>query len=176
MCSRMRYWSNSSPCLRLSMSVDDAVRAYNGRKMADCVAVLKRLLRQLLPDSFVPDLRARTAAAFATRLKPMAGGRPRGHIVIESAVWRGVQRPRGQGNRAGTATYRACRCGAGAYSRPSRVAVWSPRRAEGPRLRRLCAPAFARAVCRLGEKRQDACRTADSAATRKDVCRIAGIR
>jgi len=59
----------------LSMSVDDAVRAYTGCKMADCIADLERLLGRSLPDSFVPDLRARTAAAFATRLKPMAGAR-----------------------------------------------------------------------------------------------------
>ena len=59
----------------LSMSVAVAVRTYTGCKMADCVADLERILGRPLPDSFVPDLRARTAAAFVTRLKPMAGAR-----------------------------------------------------------------------------------------------------
>jgi HAD superfamily hydrolase (TIGR01509 family) len=59
----------------LSISVDDAVRAYTGGKMADCVADLERLLGRQLQDGFVADLRARTAAAFVNRLKPMAGAR-----------------------------------------------------------------------------------------------------
>ena len=59
----------------LSMSVDAAVRAYTGCKMADCVADLERLLGWQLPNSFVSELRTRTAAAFVTRLRPMAGAR-----------------------------------------------------------------------------------------------------
>ncbi len=61
--------------LGLSMSVDDAVHNYRGCKMADCVADLERLLGRALPADFVPALRARTAAAFVTRLKPMTGAR-----------------------------------------------------------------------------------------------------
>jgi HAD superfamily hydrolase (TIGR01509 family) len=88
--------------LGLSMSVDDAVQTYRGCKMADCVADLERLLGRPLPEDFVPDLRARTAAAFVTRLKPMAGAReaisrlkvpyavassgPRGKIVLSLRI------------------------------------------------------------------------------------------
>lgn len=59
----------------LTLSLDDALEAYTGGKMADCVADVERRLGRPLPDSFIPDLRARTAVKFRDRLKPMEGAR-----------------------------------------------------------------------------------------------------
>jgi HAD superfamily hydrolase (TIGR01509 family) len=41
--------------------------------MADCVADMERRLGRKLPDSFVPELRARTAEIFRERLQAMEG-------------------------------------------------------------------------------------------------------
>lgn len=57
----------------LIVSVDDAVRAFRGGKMADCVAQLEAQLGRQLPADFVPSFRARTAAAFRSRLRPIDG-------------------------------------------------------------------------------------------------------
>jgi HAD superfamily hydrolase (TIGR01509 family) len=57
----------------LVLSVDEAISAFRGGKMADCVAHLESRLGRRLPDHFVPTLRARTAEAFRTRLRPVAG-------------------------------------------------------------------------------------------------------
>lgn len=57
----------------LVLSVDEAISAFRGGKMADCVAHLEARLGQRLPDHFVPGLRSRTADAFRTRLRPVAG-------------------------------------------------------------------------------------------------------
>src|SRR5262245_47108833 len=57
----------------LLLSVDDALRAFRGGKMADCVADLEARLGRSLPDDFVPSLRARTAEAFRSRLRVVDG-------------------------------------------------------------------------------------------------------
>lgn len=59
----------------LHMSVEEAMQSYVGGRMADCVADIERRLGHKLPESFVPELRARTAAAFRTHLQPVAGAR-----------------------------------------------------------------------------------------------------
>jgi HAD superfamily hydrolase (TIGR01509 family) len=57
----------------LVLSVDEAILAFRGGKMADCVAHLEARLGRQLPRQFVPELRSRTADAFRTRLRPVAG-------------------------------------------------------------------------------------------------------
>jgi HAD superfamily hydrolase (TIGR01509 family) len=57
----------------LVLSLDEAISAFRGGKMADCVAHLEARLGRQLPPHFVPDLRSRTADAFRTRLRPVAG-------------------------------------------------------------------------------------------------------
>jgi HAD superfamily hydrolase (TIGR01509 family) len=57
----------------LVLSVDEALRSFRGGKMADCVALLEARLGERLPDHFVPSLRARTAAAFRSGLRPVEG-------------------------------------------------------------------------------------------------------
>lgn len=61
--------------LGLRMTVDEAMRNYVGGRMADCVADLEARLGCKMPDGFVPDFRARTAAAFRKSLEPMPGAR-----------------------------------------------------------------------------------------------------
>ncbi|AKU93967.1 Putative phosphatase YieH [Labilithrix luteola] len=56
-----------------TMSVLDALDAYVGLKMADCVADLERRFRTTLPPGFVEVFRARTALAFTERLRPIDG-------------------------------------------------------------------------------------------------------
>lgn len=57
----------------LRMSTEDAMRSYVGGKMADCVADLECRLGRKLPDSFVAEVRKRTAEAFRAHLKPIEG-------------------------------------------------------------------------------------------------------
>ncbi len=57
----------------LVLSVEEAITAFRGGKMADCVAQLEVRLGRRLPDDFVPAFRARASDAFRTRLRPMAG-------------------------------------------------------------------------------------------------------
>jgi HAD superfamily hydrolase (TIGR01509 family) len=57
----------------LRMTAEEAMQAYVGGKMADCVADLERRLGRKLPDTFVPEVRRRTAEAFRAGLKPMEG-------------------------------------------------------------------------------------------------------
>jgi HAD superfamily hydrolase (TIGR01509 family) len=57
----------------LVLSVDEAIAAFRGGKMADCVAHLESRLGRRLPDHFVPALRARTAEVFRARLRPVPG-------------------------------------------------------------------------------------------------------
>jgi len=59
----------------LCMSTGEAMQSYVGGKMADCVADLERRLGRKLPDSFIPEVRKRTAEAFRTHLKPVEGAR-----------------------------------------------------------------------------------------------------
>jgi HAD superfamily hydrolase (TIGR01509 family) len=57
------------------MSVEDAIAAYTGIKMADCVADIERRFARKLPDEFVPTFRARMATSFAEHLRPIEGAR-----------------------------------------------------------------------------------------------------
>lgn len=57
----------------LVLSVYEAMSAFRGWKMADCVAQLEARLGRRLPATFVPDLRARTAHEFRSRLRPVEG-------------------------------------------------------------------------------------------------------
>jgi HAD superfamily hydrolase (TIGR01509 family) len=57
----------------LRMTAEQAMQAYVGGKMADCVADLECRLGQKLPDTFIPEVRRRTAEAFRMHLKPVEG-------------------------------------------------------------------------------------------------------
>lgn len=57
----------------LVLSVADAMSAFRGGRMADCVAQLEKRLGRTLPSTFVSELRSRTAAAFRERLRPIDG-------------------------------------------------------------------------------------------------------
>jgi HAD superfamily hydrolase (TIGR01509 family) len=57
----------------LRMTAQEAMQAYVGGKMADCVADLERRLGRKLPDSFVPQVRKRTAEVFRARLEAVDG-------------------------------------------------------------------------------------------------------
>jgi HAD superfamily hydrolase (TIGR01509 family) len=57
----------------LLMSVDEAIAAFRGTKMADCIAHLETRLGRPLPADFVPMLRDRMADEFRTRLRPVSG-------------------------------------------------------------------------------------------------------
>lgn len=57
----------------LRMSAEEAMQRYVGGKMADCVADLEARLGRKLPDSFVPEVRRRTAEAFRACLQPVEG-------------------------------------------------------------------------------------------------------
>jgi HAD superfamily hydrolase (TIGR01509 family) len=57
----------------LRMTAEQAMQAYVGGKMADCVADLECRLGQKLPDTFIPEVRRRTAEAYRMHLKPVEG-------------------------------------------------------------------------------------------------------
>ncbi|HEX7128491.1 MAG TPA: HAD family hydrolase [Rhodanobacteraceae bacterium] len=55
------------------ITLEEALDCYVGGRMADCVEDMERRLGRKLPDSFVPELRARTAEVFRRRLQVMEG-------------------------------------------------------------------------------------------------------
>jgi len=57
----------------LVLTLAEAISTFRGGKMADCIAHLEARLGTRLPDGFVPELRSRTADAFRTRLRAIAG-------------------------------------------------------------------------------------------------------
>jgi len=57
----------------LELSAEEALQVFRGGKMAECVAELERRLGLPLPDSFVPELRRRTAEVFKTSLQAVPG-------------------------------------------------------------------------------------------------------
>jgi len=57
----------------LVLSLEEAIATFRGGKMADCVAHVEARLGRRLPDEFVSELRSRTADAFRTRLRAVAG-------------------------------------------------------------------------------------------------------
>jgi len=56
-----------------AIGVDEAIRCFRGRKMADCVRDIERRLGRSVRETFVTDLRRATALAFDTELKPVEG-------------------------------------------------------------------------------------------------------
>jgi len=57
----------------LTLSVAEAIEAFRGGKMADCLADLEARLGRSLPADFEPALRARVAEVFRARLRPFDG-------------------------------------------------------------------------------------------------------
>ena len=57
----------------LHLTVPEALTAFRGGKMADCIAELETRLGRPLPATFVPDFRARSAQAFRSRLRAIEG-------------------------------------------------------------------------------------------------------
>lgn len=60
-------------CHGFQMDLPEAVDALKGMKMAECVQFFESRLGLPLPESFVPDVRARMAASFEKELKEMPG-------------------------------------------------------------------------------------------------------
>ncbi|MBS1914188.1 MAG: HAD-IA family hydrolase [Bacteroidetes bacterium] len=56
-----------------TFSMDEAMVAFRGRRMAECVALIERLIGRPVPESFVPEQRRRLALAFRERLRPIDG-------------------------------------------------------------------------------------------------------
>lgn len=69
----------------LILSVAEALVAFRGGKMADCVADLEVRLGRPLPADFVPALRSRMADAFRTRLQPVDGALELIHSLSRSS-------------------------------------------------------------------------------------------
>jgi HAD superfamily hydrolase (TIGR01509 family) len=59
--------------LGLAMTVEEAVRLFQGGKMADTMRIIQERLGRPLPADFERGLRARTAAAFQKGLQPVPG-------------------------------------------------------------------------------------------------------
>ena len=59
--------------LGLTLSLDEALEHFAGRKMADTIAIIETWLGRPVPAHFLPALRTRMANAFEASLKPMAG-------------------------------------------------------------------------------------------------------
>lgn len=59
--------------LGLHITHEAAMALFRGRRMADSIAVAERHFGTPLPASFVPELRAETAAALRTGLRPIDG-------------------------------------------------------------------------------------------------------
>ena len=55
------------------MDFDAAVAFFKGRKMAECVVDIERMLGRAVPEGFVPEFRARSADAFRRELKAIPG-------------------------------------------------------------------------------------------------------
>ena len=55
--------------LGYAMDFDEAVAFFKGRKMAECVVDIERMLGRAVPEGFVPEFRARSADAFRRELK-----------------------------------------------------------------------------------------------------------
>jgi HAD superfamily hydrolase (TIGR01509 family) len=59
--------------LGLKLSLEEAVAAFRGRKMADTLNLIEQRLGRALPEDFLPELRERMALAFEAHLQPMPG-------------------------------------------------------------------------------------------------------
>ena len=59
--------------LGLDLTLEEAIDAYKGKKLAECVADVERRLGRSVPDSFIPDFRMRSAEVFHAQLQPIPG-------------------------------------------------------------------------------------------------------
>jgi HAD superfamily hydrolase (TIGR01509 family) len=59
--------------LGLHLTVEEALAAFKGCKMADCVATIERWLGRSVAHDFVPNVRSRMADVFRERLRPVEG-------------------------------------------------------------------------------------------------------
>lgn len=59
--------------LGLTLSLEEVLALFKGRKMAECVADVEQRLGRAVPASFVPNFRVRCAEAFHAQLKPIPG-------------------------------------------------------------------------------------------------------
>ncbi len=59
--------------LGLDMVFEEAIGAYKGKKLAECVANVERRFGRSVPDSFITDFRTRSAEVFQARLQPIRG-------------------------------------------------------------------------------------------------------
>jgi HAD superfamily hydrolase (TIGR01509 family) len=66
----------------LILSVAEAIEAFRGGKMADCIVDLEARLGHALPADFEPALRARIAEVFRARLRPFDGA-----IELVRSLW-----------------------------------------------------------------------------------------
>jgi HAD superfamily hydrolase (TIGR01509 family) len=57
----------------LTLSLEEAVTQFRGRKMADTITLIEQRLGHPVPSNFLPELRRRMAIAFEARLEPMPG-------------------------------------------------------------------------------------------------------
>ena len=59
----------------LDLSLEEAISAFKGVKMAESVLELERRLGRALPEEFVPNLRQRSSDIFETSLREISGAR-----------------------------------------------------------------------------------------------------
>jgi len=62
------------------LTPDEAVARFRGMKLSECLSQIEAELGRPLPETFVPDFRRRTAAAFRASLRAMPGAK----ALIES--------------------------------------------------------------------------------------------
>jgi HAD superfamily hydrolase (TIGR01509 family) len=70
----------------LILSIAEAIEAFRGGKMADCMADLEARLGRPLPANFEPALRARIAEVFRARLRPFDGAIELVRSLVSSAL------------------------------------------------------------------------------------------
>lgn len=59
--------------LQITMSVDEALRRFKGRRLADCLAEIERLENRTLPQAFDTTYRERMSECFESHLRPIHG-------------------------------------------------------------------------------------------------------
>ena len=59
----------------LEMTLEQAIRNFNGRSLKDCLQQIEEKIKKRLPDNFVNEYREKSFIAFKTDLKPVKGVR-----------------------------------------------------------------------------------------------------
>jgi HAD superfamily hydrolase (TIGR01509 family) len=59
--------------IRISMSLEDALRNFKGRKLADCLAEIEKTNNCVLPESFEATFRQKMGEYFEAKLQPING-------------------------------------------------------------------------------------------------------